>query len=77
MKKFRKIALLVLAVTSLTLVLAGCGSNDSDGGNNDVAYNDGTYNGESEKRVFVIGRTGNRPSSADLLGRHGHEFGAR
>lgn len=52
LKKFRKIALLVLAVTSLTLVLAGCGSNDSDGGNNDVAYNDGTYNGESEKREF-------------------------
>ncbi len=49
MKRHSKIILAVLVITSLTVFLTACGSKDSSNG---VAYKDGTYTGEGEKREF-------------------------
>lgn len=50
MKHLSKIFLSVLLITSLTLVLAACGSSDQAPADGD--YKDGTYIGQSAKREF-------------------------
>jgi major membrane immunogen (membrane-anchored lipoprotein) len=48
-KRYSKIILAVLVITSLTVFLTACGSKDSSNG---ATYKDGTYTGEGEKREF-------------------------
>lgn len=49
MKRYSKIILAVLVITSLTVFLTACGSKGATDG---ATYKDGTYTGEGEKREF-------------------------